>query len=92
MPRIPTRRQDLPHRQETFTAVERALGVLPSSTRTMGRWPKLMEAFTRLRAAVMYDGRVNGCSPAELSCRNVIWRTMLPLAGYQLARPSTPAR
>ena len=61
MPRIPPlRREDLPQHEDTFTAVERALGVLPNSTLTMARWPELMEAFARLNDVVMNAGRVSG--------------------------------
>lgn len=61
MPRIePLRREDLPQHEETFTAVENALGVLPNSTLTMARWPELMTAFAHLNAVVMAEGRVSG--------------------------------
>ena len=61
MPRVePLRRQDLPEHEPTFTAVENALGVLPNSTLTMAHWPELMEAFARLNAVVMGEGRVSG--------------------------------
>lgn len=61
MPRIePLRREDLPQHEETFTAVENALGVLPNSTLTMARWPELMTAFADLNAVVMAEGRVSG--------------------------------
>ena len=61
MPRIaPLRRVDLPEHEPTFTAVESALGVLPNSTLTMARRPRLMAAFAELNAAVMYDGEVDG--------------------------------
>lgn len=61
MPRIePLRREDLPEHEETFQAVESALGVLPNSTLTMARWPDLMRAFAHLNAVVMAEGRVNG--------------------------------
>jgi hypothetical protein len=61
VPRIePLRREDLPQHEETFTAVENALGVLPNSTLTMARWPELMTAFAHLNAVVMAEGRVSG--------------------------------
>ena len=61
MPRVePLRREDLPEHEDTFTAVEKALGVLPNSTLTMARWPELMESFAALNAVVMRDGRVSG--------------------------------
>lgn len=61
MPRIePLRREDLPQYEETFQAVETALGVLPNSTLTMARQPEVMAAFARLNAVVMADGRVGG--------------------------------
>lgn len=61
MPLVPPlRRSDLPNHEETLTSVERALGVLPNSTLTMGRWPELMDAFAELNAVVMADGAVSG--------------------------------
>lgn len=61
MPRIePLPRQSLPQHEDTFRAVEAALGVLPHSTLTMARRPELMEAFARLNAVVMADGEVDG--------------------------------
>ncbi|KGH46336.1 hypothetical protein IN07_12480 [Modestobacter caceresii] len=56
----PLRREDLPQYEETFQAVENALGVLPNSTLTMARHPEVMAAFARLNAVVMADGRVGG--------------------------------
>ena len=61
MPRVrPVERADLPHHEETFQAVEEALGVLPNSTLTMARWPELMQAFAQLNAVVMAERRVSG--------------------------------
>ena len=61
MPRIePLDREHLPEYEETFTAVEDALGVLPNSTLTMARWPQLMTAFAELNAVVMGEGRISG--------------------------------
>lgn len=61
MPRIePLDREKLPEYEETFTAVEDALGVLPNSTLTMARWPQLMTAFAELNAVVMGEGRISG--------------------------------
>lgn len=61
MPRIdPLDRADLPEHEETFHAIERALGVLPNSTLTMARRPRVMAAFAELNAAVMNDGEVDG--------------------------------
>lgn len=61
MPRIePLNRADLPEHEETFHAIERALGVLPNSTLTMARRPRIMSAFAELNAAVMNDGEVDG--------------------------------
>lgn len=61
MPRIePLDRDNLPEYEETFTAVEDALGVLPNSTLTMARWPQLMTAFAELNAVVMGEGRISG--------------------------------
>ncbi len=61
MPRVhPLRREDLPEHEETFRAVEDALGVLPNSTLTMARWPELMAAFARLNSVVMAERRVSG--------------------------------
>lgn len=61
MPRIePLRREDLPEHEDTFTAVEDALGVLPHSTLTMAHWPELMRAFAGLNAVVMGEGKVSG--------------------------------
>jgi AhpD family alkylhydroperoxidase len=56
----PLRREDLPEYEATFRAVEAALGVLPNSTLTMARHPRLMKAFAALNAVVMADGRVDG--------------------------------
>ncbi len=61
MPRVePLRREALPEYEDTFRSVETALGVLPNSTLTMARSPRLMEAFAALNAVVMADGRVSG--------------------------------
>lgn len=61
MPRVePLRREALPQFEDTFRSVEAALGVLPNSTLTMARHPRLMEAFAALNAIVMADGRVGG--------------------------------
>ncbi|MGY1913918.1 carboxymuconolactone decarboxylase family protein [Blastococcus sp. SYSU DS0973] len=61
MPRIePLPRESLPQYEDTFRAVESALGVLPNSTLTMARRPEIMEAFARLNAVVMADGTVGG--------------------------------
>jgi uncharacterized peroxidase-related enzyme len=61
MPRIePLPRESLPQYEDTFRAVESALGVLPNSTLTMARRPEIMEAFARLNAVVMADGAVGG--------------------------------
>lgn len=61
MPRIePLDRADLLEHEETFQAIERALGVLPNSTLTMARRPRVMAAFAELNAAVMNDGEVDG--------------------------------
>lgn len=61
MPRVdPLRREDLSEHEETFSAVEQALGVLPNSTLTMARWPELMRAFASLNAVVMAERRVPG--------------------------------
>ena len=56
----PLRREELPHYEATFQVVEAALGVLPNSTLTMARHPKMMQAFAALNAIVMADGRVIG--------------------------------
>ena len=61
MPRIePLPRESLPQYEDTFRAVEAALGVLPNSTLTMARRPELLEAFARLNAVVMADGTIGG--------------------------------
>ena len=61
MPRIePLQRASLPQYEDTFRAVESALGVLPNSTLTMARRPEIMEAFARLNAVVMAEGTVGG--------------------------------
>ncbi|MGY1847537.1 carboxymuconolactone decarboxylase family protein [Blastococcus sp. SYSU DS1021] len=61
MPRIePLARESLPQYEETFRAVEAALGVLPNSTLTMARRPEIMEAFAHLNAVVMAEGTVGG--------------------------------
>lgn len=61
MPRVePLRREALPEYEDTFRSVEAALGVLPNSTLTMARHPRLMEAFAALNTIVMADGRVDG--------------------------------
>ena len=61
MPRIePLPRASLPQYEDTFTAVEAALGVLPNSTLTMAHRPGIMEAFARLNAVVMAEGTVGG--------------------------------
>ncbi|WP_346622934.1 carboxymuconolactone decarboxylase family protein [Blastococcus montanus] len=61
MPRIePLPRESLPQYEDTFRAVESALGVLPNSTLTMARRPEIMEAFARLNAVVMAEGTVGG--------------------------------
>ncbi len=53
-------RGSLPQYEDTFRAVESALGVLPNSTLTMARRPQIMEAFARLNAVVMAEGTVGG--------------------------------
>jgi uncharacterized peroxidase-related enzyme len=61
LPRIePLPRESLPQYEDTFRAVESALGVLPNSTLTMARRPEIMEAFARLNSLVMAEGRVGG--------------------------------
>ena len=61
MPRVePLRRESLPEFEDTFRSVETALGVLPNSTLTMARSPRLMQAFAALNEIVMADGRVDG--------------------------------
>ncbi|CCG02543.1 carboxymuconolactone decarboxylase family protein [Blastococcus saxobsidens] len=61
MPRVePLPRESLPQYEDTFRAVESALGVLPNSTLTMARRPAVMEAFARLNAVVMAEGGVDG--------------------------------
>ena len=61
MPRIePLPRESLPQYEDTFRAVESALGVLPNSTLTMAHRPEIMEAFARLNAVVMAEGTVGG--------------------------------
>lgn len=59
MPRVePLRRQDLAQYETTLASVEKALGVLPNSTLTMGRNPAVMKAFAELNAIVMQEGQV----------------------------------
>ncbi|SFE42029.1 carboxymuconolactone decarboxylase family protein [Blastococcus tunisiensis] len=61
MPRVePLPRESLPQYEDTFRAVEAALGVLPNSTLTMARRPEIMEAFARLNAVAMAEGEVGG--------------------------------
>ena len=53
MPNIePLRREQLPEFEKLFQAVESALGFVPNSYYTMGHRPEILQAFSRLTAAV----------------------------------------
>lgn len=59
MPRLPTRpTTEVPELADVFAGVERGLGIVPNSLRTMAHRPDIARAFAALNAAVMGPGRV----------------------------------
>jgi len=59
MPHIaPLPRTELPQFEESFARYDRIRGFLPNSILTMGRRPKIAEAFMALNQAVLYEGTV----------------------------------
>jgi len=59
MPHIkPLDRSELPQFEERFQRYDQIRGFLPNSILTMGRRPKIAEAFMQLNQAVLYEGTV----------------------------------
>ncbi|KAA3627337.1 MAG: carboxymuconolactone decarboxylase family protein [Proteobacteria bacterium] len=54
----PLHREALPQFAELFERYDRIRGFLPNSILTMGRRPKIAEAFMKLNQAVLYEGSV----------------------------------
>ena len=63
MPHLdPLPREELPQYEELFERYDRIRGFLPNSILTMGRRPKIADAFMQLNQAILYEGTV----PEEL--------------------------
>lgn len=54
----PLPREQLPQYEELFERYDRIRGFLPNSILTMGRRPKIADAFMQLNQAVLYEGTV----------------------------------
>ena len=59
MPHLdPLPREELPQYEELFERYDRIRGFLPNSILTMGRRPKIADAFMQLNQAILYEGTV----------------------------------
>ena len=59
MPHIPPLdRSELPQFEEKFARYDKVRGFLPNSILTMGRRPRIAEAFMELNQAILYEGTV----------------------------------
>ncbi len=55
----PLPREALPQYEELFERYDRIRGFLPNSILTMGRRPKIADAFMQLNQAILYEGTVS---------------------------------
>ena len=67
----PLPREELPQYEALFECYDRIRGFLPNSILTMGRRPKITDAFMQLNQAVLYEGTELEAPPAKVAERAI---------------------